>query len=117
MVTSVKRSVEVETQKSSSDQNTTDQNITVQTDDQNTADQNAADQTDDQNTSSDTDSDQQEDLTDYSLARDRVRRQIHPPVRFGQADMVSYALVTADQLEHSESWTYREAISSEDKYH
>lgn len=58
--------------------------------------------------------DHADNLRDYSLTRDRVRRTIHPPTRFGHADLVSYALVTTEALEYQEPRDYKEAITSSD---
>ncbi|KAI9197950.1 hypothetical protein LWI28_007274 [Acer negundo] len=35
---------------------------------------------------------QQDDLENYNLTRDRVRREVRAPKRFGYADIVAYAL-------------------------
>lgn len=53
-----------------------------------------------------------EGLRNYSLARDIQRRSAYPPVRFGHADLVSYALFTAETIEHQEPRNYTEAINS-----
>lgn len=56
-----------------------------------------------------------ENLRGYRLARDRQRRVIKPPARFGHSDMVSYALSIAEELEYQEPRDYREAINSPEK--
>lgn len=38
-------------------------------------------------------------------------------MRFGKVDLVSYALVSVEELEHNEPKTYMKAISSDDKEH
>ena len=53
-----------------------------------------------------------ETSNDYQLTRDREKREIKPPSRFGFADFVEYALVTALDYEESEPLTYKEAIKS-----
>ncbi|KAK0588500.1 hypothetical protein LWI29_001670 [Acer saccharum] len=35
---------------------------------------------------------QHDDIEDYNLTRDRVRREVRAPYRFGYADIVAYAL-------------------------
>ena len=45
------------------------------------------------------DRNQQGDLKDYILARDRVRRQIKPPSKYEDADLVAYALASAEDIE------------------
>lgn len=50
-----------------------------------------------------------EDLTDYILARDRVRRKIKPPSKFGDTDFVAYALASAEAIEIEEPKSYEEA--------
>ena len=55
-----------------------------------------------------------EDLRDYVLTRDRVRRQIKPPSRFAQADLIAFALNASDVVELDEPLCYREAKRSPD---
>ena len=51
----------------------------------------------------------------YSIARDRERRTIKPPQKYGEVDLVAYALSVADNIESSEeSSTYEEAVSCRD---
>lgn len=49
---------------------------------------------------------------DYNLVRDRARRVIVPPERFGYAELIHYALTVADELQESEPSNYKEAMSS-----
>ncbi|KAK0576902.1 hypothetical protein LWI29_025080 [Acer saccharum] len=42
---------------------------------------------------------QHNDLEDYNLTRDRVRREVRAPNRFGYADIVAYALQVAGEVE------------------
>jgi len=49
---------------------------------------------------------------DYQLARDRQRRQIKPPERYGYADLMCYALNTAEELQDSGPKNFREALES-----
>jgi len=49
-------------------------------------------------------------LAQYNLARDRTRRQIKPPKRYAQADVVSFAL--SEDIEAQDPVTYRETITS-----
>jgi len=51
-------------------------------------------------------------LARYNLARDRTRRQIKPPQRYAQADVVSFALSVVEDIEAHDPVTYREAITS-----
>lgn len=55
-----------------------------------------------------------EDLSEYILARDRVRRQIRAPSKFGDNDLVAYALASAKEIETEEPWSYAEARRSKD---
>ena len=55
-----------------------------------------------------------EDLTDYILARDRVRRKIKPPSKFGDTDLVAYALASSEAIEIEEPKSYQEARRSKD---
>ena len=57
----------------------------------------------------------EQQLETYNLARDRQRRMIRPPQRFGHADLICYALNTAEEVEHEEPKSYKEAIKSKDK--
>ena len=51
----------------------------------------------------------------YSIARDRERRTIKPPQKYGEADLVAYALSVVDNIESSEEpSTYEEAVSCSD---
>jgi len=51
-------------------------------------------------------------LAQYNLARDITRRQIKPPQRYAQADIVSFALSVVEDIEAQDLVTYREAITS-----
>ena len=57
---------------------------------------------------------QQTDLQDYQLARDRERRQTRAPDRLGYADLIAFALVSADEIAIEEPGSYSEAISGKD---
>ena len=51
----------------------------------------------------------------YSIARDRERRTIKPPQKYGEVDLVAYALSVADNIKSSEEpSTYEEVISCSD---
>lgn len=54
---------------------------------------------------------EQTELSDYRLTRDRVRREIKPPARLSEADIVSLALVVALDVDCYEPKTYLEAIT------
>lgn len=51
----------------------------------------------------------------YQLARYRQRRQIKPPHKFGYADLVSYALIVATEINEDEHLSYKEAMNSKEK--
>lgn len=51
----------------------------------------------------------------YWLTRDRTRRSIHAPLRYGQADLVSYAFSVAEELEYQEPNFFKEAIAGREK--
>ena len=57
---------------------------------------------------------QEEDLSDYILARDRVRRQIKPPSKYEDADLVAYALASAEDIELEEPRSFAEAKQSKE---
>ncbi|KAH9658262.1 Integrase catalytic domain-containing protein [Citrus sinensis] len=57
---------------------------------------------------------QQTDLQDYQLARDRERRQTRAPDRLSYADLIAFALVSADEIAIEEPESYFEAISGKD---
>lgn len=54
------------------------------------------------------------DTSDYRLAQDRQRRTIKPPLRFGHADLIHYALSIAEDVEFQEPSNYKEAITCKD---
>ncbi|XP_073126397.1 uncharacterized protein [Henckelia pumila] len=60
-------------------------------------------------------SDPKENLSTYNLARDRTRREIRAPKRFGETDLAWYALTVAEEVEYSEPDTYDEAMTSKQK--
>lgn len=51
---------------------------------------------------------------DYMLTRDRVRRQIRPPNKFGYADIIAFALTAASEAYGDEPLSYTEAMKSAD---
>lgn len=53
-------------------------------------------------------------LDDYQLARDRERRQINPPARYSQAEVIHFALSIAEEIDFSEPATYEEAMKSKE---
>ena len=53
----------------------------------------------------------QPDLQNYKMARDRERRVINPPLRFGFDDMVAFALKVAEEIETNDPRNYVEAIN------
>ena len=56
----------------------------------------------------------QSDLQAYQLARDRVRRPTRAPDRFGYANLIAFALVSADEIAFEEPGSYYEAIKGKD---
>ena len=51
-------------------------------------------------------------MQQYSIAKDRERGTIKPPQKYGEADLVTYALSVADNIESNEEpSTYEEAVS------
>ena len=48
----------------------------------------------------------------YNIASGGARRQIRPPKKYGYANLVSYALSIAENIEVEEPSTYKEAITS-----
>ena len=51
----------------------------------------------------------------YSIARDREGRTIKPPKKYGEPNMVAYALSVANNIDSSEEpSTYEEAVSCSD---
>lgn len=49
----------------------------------------------------------------YNLARDRQRRDIRPPTRYGYSDLIAFAFCTAEELE--EPTSYEQPMSSLEK--
>ncbi|KAL1543753.1 hypothetical protein AAHA92_20688 [Salvia divinorum] len=56
-----------------------------------------------------------DNLQSYQLARDRSRREIRRPARYAEADIIPYALCTAEKVECSEPATFNEAMASSEK--
>ncbi|KAH9781841.1 hypothetical protein KPL71_008631 [Citrus sinensis] len=55
------------------------------------------------------------ELETYQLARDRERRAIKLPKKYGIADLISYALTVADEVNGGEPLSYKEAMRFKDK--
>ena len=53
-----------------------------------------------------------QDLVDYSLARDRQRKEIRPPGRFGYADLKVYDLEVETEVLGKEPVSFEEAVDS-----
>ena len=51
-------------------------------------------------------------LQSYQLARDRVKRPTRPPRRYGYADLITYALEAAYEIDDKEPKTFNDAIQS-----
>ncbi|KAH9764272.1 hypothetical protein KPL70_001465 [Citrus sinensis] len=58
---------------------------------------------------------QPSELETYQLARDRERRAIKMPKKYGIADLISYALTVGDEVTGGEPLSYKEAMRCEDK--
>ena len=54
-------------------------------------------------------------LADYELVRDRTRRNIKPNSKYSNADFMSFAFCTGQNIDNTEPVTYDEAISSIEK--
>lgn len=54
----------------------------------------------------------QAELEGYQLARDRERRVIKMPKKYGIADLISYALMVAEDVNRAEPTSFQEAMSS-----
>ena len=50
---------------------------------------------------------------DYSIARDRPRREIKPPLRYAHADYVAYAMTVVEEVDNSDPSSFEEAIKSD----
>lgn len=55
-----------------------------------------------------------EDLSNYQLARDRVRREIVKPAKFTEDSEVAFALSVSEEIECEEPRSYEEAMRSKD---
>lgn len=55
------------------------------------------------------------ELADYSLARDRERRSIKVPSRYGYADIMAFAFSVAEDIGDEEPRTYRDAVTGKEK--
>ena len=54
-------------------------------------------------------------MQQYSITRDKERRTIKPPQKYGEAGLVAYALSVANNIESSEEpSTYEETVSCSD---
>lgn len=54
------------------------------------------------------------DLQEYQLARDKERMFTKPPERYAYANMVAYALMSAEDVSIKEPNSYAEALSSKE---
>ncbi|TXG68420.1 hypothetical protein EZV62_003355 [Acer yangbiense] len=55
---------------------------------------------------------EQDDLNNYQLVRDRARREHRAPVRYGYADLISFALTVAEDINENEPRNFNEAVRS-----
>lgn len=51
----------------------------------------------------------------YQLTKDRARRKIKPPIRYGHADLISYALSVAEKEIFDEPRSLKEALASNER--
>ncbi|KAH9655560.1 Integrase catalytic domain-containing protein [Citrus sinensis] len=58
---------------------------------------------------------QPSELETYQLARDRERRAIKMPKKYGIADLIFYAMTVGDEVTGGEPLSYKEAMRCEDK--
>ncbi|KAH9782991.1 hypothetical protein KPL71_009148 [Citrus sinensis] len=56
------------------------------------------------------------ELDNYQLARDRERKEVKMPKRYGIADLISYALMVADEMTGEEPENFKQAMNSRDKW-
>ena len=59
--------------------------------------------------------DVEDETNDYLLARDRTRRQIKPPEKFGYVDLMAFSLVAASEVWDDEPKSYKAAMASKEK--
>ena len=57
---------------------------------------------------------EQTDLSDYRLTRDREKRHVKAPNRYGYTDLIAFAFSVADKLCTDEPRSYNEAITRKD---
>ena len=55
------------------------------------------------------------ELDNYQLARDRERRVVKMPKRYGIADLISFALMVANEMTGEEPANFKQAMNSKDK--
>ncbi|KAH9698599.1 hypothetical protein KPL71_024065 [Citrus sinensis] len=60
-------------------------------------------------------SQRQTQVQGYQLTKDRENRQIRPPLRYGYADLIAYALAASNDIDVDEPKSYAEAIQSSNK--
>lgn len=54
-------------------------------------------------------------MENYQLARDRERRNVKMLRKYGIADLISYTLTVANDVNGGEPMSFKEAMSSDDK--
>ncbi|KAL9449934.1 hypothetical protein AB3S75_011796 [Citrus x aurantiifolia] len=47
---------------------------------------------------------------EYQLTRDKEKRKVKTPLRYGYADLIAYALAASHQIDDDEPKNYKEAI-------
>lgn len=52
---------------------------------------------------------------DYNIAKDRPRREIIPPVKYGDYDLDAFVLIVAIEVSQDEPRDYQEAMRSRDR--
>jgi len=60
-------------------------------------------------------SQRQTQVQGYQLTKDREKRQIKPPQRYGYADLIAYALAASHNIDVDEPKSYAEAVQSSNK--
>ena len=54
-------------------------------------------------------------MVDYNLTRDRERRSIRVPSRYGYADIMAFAFLIAEDISEDEPKTYTKAVTGKNK--
>ena len=58
----------------------------------------------------------QKELEGYQLARDRVRRDRRAPQKYGYADLISFAMSVAEDMNENEPRNFQEAVKCKERH-